>query len=83
VEFREMRDADWCCGGAGSYTIAHYDLSMRILDRKTRNLADSGADLLLTACPSCILQLSYGVRRAGLRVEVKHISEFLCDLISS
>ena len=77
LEFREMPEADWCCGGAGSYSIAHYDLSMRILDRKMGNLAKTGADLLVTACPSCILQLSHGVRRAGLSVEVKHISEVL------
>jgi glycolate oxidase iron-sulfur subunit len=50
---------------------------MRILDRKMQNLAKTGAGLLVTACPSCILQLSYGVRRAGLEVEVKHISEIL------
>ena len=77
LEFREMPEADWCCGGAGSYSLSHYDLSMRILDRKMNNLAKTGADLLVTACPSCILQLSYGVRRAGLKVEVKHISELL------
>lgn len=77
LEFREMPEADWCCGGAGSYSIAHYDLSMRILDRKMGNLAKTGADLLVTACPSCILQLSHGVRRAGLSVEVRHISEVL------
>jgi glycolate oxidase iron-sulfur subunit len=77
LEYREMAESDWCCGGAGSYSIAHYDLSMRILDRKMQNLAKTGAGLLVTACPSCILQLSYGVRRAGLEVEVKHISEIL------
>ncbi len=77
VEFREMREADWCCGGAGSYSITHYDLSMRVLERKMDNLARTGADLLVTACPSCILQLSHGVRRAKLAVEVKHISELL------
>jgi len=77
LEFRELPEADWCCGGAGSYSIAHYDLSMRILDRKMQNLARTGADLLVTACPSCILQLSHGVRRAGLKVEVRHIGEVL------
>jgi glycolate oxidase iron-sulfur subunit len=77
LEFRELPEADWCCGGAGSYSIAHYDLSMRILDRKMQNLARTGADLLVTACPSCILQLSHGVRRAGLNVEVRHIGEVL------
>lgn len=77
VEFREMPEADWCCGGAGSYSIAHYELSMRILERKIQNLIRTGAEILVTACPSCILQLSYGVRRAGLKVEVRHIGEML------
>jgi glycolate oxidase iron-sulfur subunit len=77
VEYRELPEADWCCGGAGSYALGHYDLSMQVLDRKMDNVAATGANLLVTACPACLVQLRYGVRRRGLEVRVCHLSELV------
>jgi len=75
IEFREMPEADWCCGGAGAYALSHRDLSRRVLDRKMGNLRKTGADMLVTSCPACIIHLSYGIRLHGLNTEVCHISE--------
>lgn len=75
IEFREMAEADWCCGGAGSYAVYHYDLSLQVLDRKLDNLERTGANLLVTSCPACIIHLSFGIHRRGLPVRVCHISE--------
>jgi glycolate oxidase iron-sulfur subunit len=77
VEFRELPEADWCCGGAGSYAVHNPELSLRILDRKMENLARTGADILVSACPSCLLQLASGVKRAKLPVKVMHLSQLL------
>ena len=79
VEYRELREADWCCGGAGSYALSHYDLAMKVLHRKMDNLERSGANVLATSCPACILHLSYGVRLRGLPVRVQHLSEVIRD----
>jgi glycolate oxidase iron-sulfur subunit len=77
VEFREMAEADWCCGGAGSFALSHYDLAQQVLDRKIDNLQRSGANLLVTSCPACILHLRHGIRRRGLPVRVCHIAELV------
>ncbi len=77
AEFVELPESDYCCGGAGSYNIAHYELSMKILDRKMKNVESTGADILVTACPACMIQLDYGVRRQGLPTKVKHITQLL------
>lgn len=73
--YKEMPEADWCCGGAGSYAFSHHELSRRVLDRKMENLEKTGADVLLTSCPACIMHLSYGVRQHGLNIRVRHISQ--------
>jgi glycolate oxidase iron-sulfur subunit len=75
VEYRELPEADWCCGGAGSYAVYHYDLSLEVLDRKLDNVQRTGANLLVTSCPACIIHLSFGVHRRGLPVRVCHIAE--------
>ncbi|HKZ51482.1 MAG TPA: (Fe-S)-binding protein [Dehalococcoidia bacterium] len=75
VEYVEMEEADWCCGGAGLYSVMHPDLAQRILDRKMENVARTEAQVLVTSCPSCMAHLSYGVRRRGLSTRVLHLSQ--------
>src|SRR5665648_377843 len=72
LEFREMKEADMCCGGAGSYGALHPEMSRKILDRKMNNFKETGADILITSCPACAMQLEYGMRRHGLAARVLH-----------
>ena len=81
--FVEMSEADWCCGGAGSYNVSHAQLSGGILDRKMANVRKSGAGTVLTSCPACMLQLRLGKRRAGLPVRVAHLTEFLDEHLNA
>lgn len=77
LEFVELPESDRCCGGAGGYSITNHDISMKILDRKMENVRKTGASILATACPACMVQLSYGVKRAGLNVMVMHVNQVL------
>ena len=77
VELVEMKDANRCCGGSGTYSLTHYDLSMKILDKKMDNAADTGAALIATCCPSCMMQLNYGINKRGLPTRVVHPVELL------
>jgi glycolate oxidase iron-sulfur subunit len=79
VELREMRESNWCCGGAGSYNFMHPELSLAILDRKMANVADTEAPIIATSCPSCIIQLAYGARRQKMPVQVKHVAELIAE----
>ncbi len=81
LTYKEMPEADRCCGAAGSYNLMHYEQSMQVLDRKMQNLKKTGADILTTECPGCMIQLGYGVRRAGLSTKVVHISQLLEDAL--
>ncbi|MDO4540404.1 MAG: (Fe-S)-binding protein [Syntrophomonadaceae bacterium] len=72
VQFTEMRDADRCCGGSGTYSLTHYDISMKILDHKMDCAMESAADIIATGCPSCLMQLRYGVTRHKWKAEVQH-----------
>lgn len=77
LDFRELPEADWCCGAAGSYSIVHYEQSMQVLERKLNNLDKSSAEIVATSCPSCMIQLSYGIRRSGRKRKVMHLSQIL------
>ncbi len=77
VTYRELPEADWCCGGAGSYSLTHHDLSMRILERKMENIRSTGAEIVVTPCPACVMQLRYGAEKFAVPVKVMHLSELL------
>jgi len=79
VEYRELMEADWCCGGAGSYALRNPELSLKILARKMQHVAETQAAMLVTACPSCLLQLESGVKRQKLTILVRHISQLLLE----
>ena len=75
--YKELPEADWCCGAAGSYTFLHHSEAVGVLDRKMGNVEKTGATILATECPACMMHLSYGVKRRGLPVQVRHVSQLL------
>jgi Fe-S oxidoreductase len=74
VRFVEMPDADRCAGGAGTYLVKEFETSQRIVERKRQAAAQSGAELVATSCPACMIQLKTGLPRT---IAVKHIAHVL------
>ena len=79
IEYREMPEADNCCGGAGTFVVKNYDMSMRILDRKIASIKETGANTVATCCPTCTMQLKHGLDKHGLIIEVVHPLEILAE----
>lgn len=74
-----LREAEMCCGSAGSYSIQQPEMAMRLLDRKLAHIGASGADVVATGNPGCLLQLRLGMSRRGLRMRVVHPIELLAE----
>ena len=64
-----------CCGFGGTYTSKFAKVSEQILKNKLDDVEKTGADLLVTECPGCVLQLRGGMDTRGSKVEVLHIAE--------
>ena len=77
LQFREMRSADICCGSAGIYNVVENQMSMQILASKMEAVNATGAGIVATANPGCMLQLEAGVRLHGNRQRVMHVVELL------
>ena len=77
IDFVEMADSTRCCGAGGSYTITERDFSLRVLDTKMGNVAASGADVIATANPGCVIQLQYGVKRQRSTAQVRYVTDLL------
>ncbi len=75
--FREMPLSDVCCGSAGIYNVVKNTMSMQILEGKMENVNRTGAEVIATANPGCILQLRAGVSLHGQGQRVVHVVELL------
>lgn len=83
--YREMKDADRCCGSAGIYNIVHSELSMEFLDYKMDRVHETDATTIVTANPGCLLQMKLGIEREGLSHKMRgiHIVDLLLEAIET
>ena len=77
IQLVELSLPDRCCGSAGVYNIAHVEVANAILDTKMADIANTGAELIITSNTGCHMQLLAGVRRAGLKAKVMHAVEVI------
>ncbi len=80
LDYVPSKDEDVCCGFGGSYSIVFPELSAELLKRKLDNVEATGADVLVTDCPGCVMQLRGGMdKRTGKKINVRHIAEILAN----
>lgn len=77
LELVEMAESDVCCGSAGSYNLQQPELADALLARKLDAIERTGAPVVVSANPGCMLQVSSGLADRGSRVEVLHVVELL------
>ena len=67
LELREIADPEICCGSAGLYNVLNPEPARALGDRKARAVLDTGADLLVTANPGCLMQVASSLSRMARR----------------
>ena len=73
----EMKGADVCCGGAGSFHIDYPEISGALLDKKRINIENTKADIVVTECPTCLVQMKKAAELSGGKFKVMRISQVL------
>ena len=66
-----------CCGSAGIYNITHTPMALQLLGRKMDDVAATGAELVVSANPGCLMQLEWGRKRAKAKTKIRHIVQVL------
>ncbi len=79
--FIEMQHPERCCGAGGTFGITHKELSRKILSEKTRDADATGAEIVASGCPGCILQLTEGAVVADSSWQAEHPLSLLAELL--
>jgi len=77
LELVPLRESDQCCGGAGIYNLIEPSMSEAVLDRKLDNIRMSGASLVATGNPGCLMQIGAGLTRARMSAHTVHPVDLL------
>jgi glycolate oxidase iron-sulfur subunit len=77
LSLHEMQESSLCCGSAGVYNLTNPRQSGQLQRRKLDRALATGARVIATANPGCLLQLRAGLRERDSDVQVRHVVELL------
>ena len=80
LELPELEGAEVCCGFGGTFCVKYADISIDIVDRKAKDVRETGADLLLAGDLGCLMNMAGRLKRLGADVEVRHVAEGLAGM---
>lgn len=78
IQYIKMDNYDDCCGFAGEFALKSHKISSKISAKKADNIMKTGADYVITTCPSCILGLYQGLLGGKNPPKPVSLTDFLC-----
>jgi Fe-S oxidoreductase len=83
TDYREMtptKGQNWCCGGGGGLVaLDNEEFRIKTGKAKKDQIVATGAKIVVTACENCVSQLNTIKSGYGLDVEVKYLTELVCE----
>jgi glycolate oxidase iron-sulfur subunit len=76
IEFIEMKEANACCGGGGSFQFDYPEVSKGITEKKIANIRETGARVVVTGCPGCRMTIGGNMDERD-RIAVLHPLQLL------
>jgi glycolate oxidase iron-sulfur subunit len=73
----ELAESDSCCGSAGVYNLLEPEIAEQLLARKVERIGASGAQVVVSGNPGCLLQLRQGLAARGSAARAHHPVELL------
>ena len=77
LELAEIPEAGMCCGSAGVYNLLQPEAAHELGERKAASVRSTGARLLISANPGCLLQIASALEAMGQSIAIAHTAEIL------
>ena len=85
IERIELVEPEWtkgewatCCGGGGGFEVVFPELSEILATNRAAELTKTGAQIIVTHCPGCIMQLKNGLKKLKIdNVEVLDLAQVI------
>ena len=77
LEHVPLTDREQCCGSAGIFNLIEPDVSQRVLAAKLEQIAATGAPVVATGNPGCLMHIGAGLLLGGSGTTARHPVELL------
>ena len=77
LEICEIPESELCCGSAGIYNLVESESAQELGARKAQHVTATGANILVSSNPGCLLQMQASLERKGHTVQTMHLVELL------
>ncbi|MCU0853254.1 MAG: heterodisulfide reductase-related iron-sulfur binding cluster, partial [Thermoplasmata archaeon] len=68
-----------CCGAGGGYKIQFNDRAEHIASLRVKEAHDVGAEMLVSACPFCVTNLTGGMKVSGLKMDIAELVSLVAE----
>ena len=82
IDFVEMEKSDICCGFGGTFSYKFAHLSTAMVERKCRYIQSSGAEYVIGADSSCLMNIEGFLRKNGYTAKTMHIADLLASSLN-
>ena len=82
LELPRNRLDSQCCGAGGGYKIQFNDRAEYIASLRVKEAKDIGADMLVSACPFCVTNLTAGAKVAGIKMEIAELASLVAESVT-
>lgn len=79
VTLKEMKEPDRCCGAAGTFAITEPEIAAGVGRKKATDIIGTGAEMVVTACPGCRIQIGHSLEQAGRPLPILHPVELVAQ----
>ena len=80
LTLNELTDSEVCCGFGGTFCVKYPAISNRMVEEKTKHIAEAGAGTLLAGDLGCLLNMAGKLKRQGSAIETRHVAEVLAGM---
>ncbi|WP_071396781.1 (Fe-S)-binding protein [Bacillus tuaregi] len=77
LEYIELPGKENCCGFGGTFSVKMGQISEQMVNEKVQHVEETGADYLIGADGSCLMNIGGRITRQGKPIKVLHIAEVL------
>ena len=79
LEYVALNEEETCCGFGGAFSVIFPEVSGAMMNAKIKNVAASGAEVVVACDAGCLMNIRGGLERAGSRIRAMHLADVLAQ----
>ncbi len=81
IETKAEREDAQCCGAGGGFKAAFNDMAENVAAERVKYFVDAGAEVIVTSCPFCQVNLNAGAKKAGLNIKTMDVVQLALQAV--